>query len=295
MISRLIKYLGLLALAVWAAVVVGRVTASTVALQLPGKGIISTTNPATTTSTQTASISNTTRNWAGYVASAKTFTAIHGTWTVPQVGTTGYTAADATWIGIGGTSTGDLIQTGTQNVVDASGNVQVTAWYELLPDSETPVALNVSPGDSITAGLTQVQTGTWQISLRDNTTGQSYATHVQYDSSNASAEWVEEDPSDGNAQVPLDNFGTVSFTNATATANGQTISAQAAGAQTMTMVAGDGQQLANISTLSSGGKSFSVTRTSASSISSSPYDNPTGTWHRHGMGPGGSGGHHNFY
>src|SRR5262249_9163260 len=54
-------------------------------------------SPSTTTGTDQS------ENWSGYAATGGTFTGVSGAWTVPQVsGTTG--AADATWVGIGGTS-----------------------------------------------------------------------------------------------------------------------------------------------------------------------------------------------
>jgi hypothetical protein len=298
MITQLTKFMALAALALWTAVFVQKATATTTIEPVAPSGYVTTqssypgtgtpTSTSTGTQTQTASISNTTRNWAGYVAAGATYTAVHGTWTVPQVSGSGYVAADASWIGIGGTSSNDLIQTGTQNVVDPSGSVTTTAWYELLPDAESTVTdLNVSPGDSISASISQLQSGLWQISLKDNTTGGSYTTQVNYDSSLTSAEWVEEDPSDGTSEVPLDNFANVPFTGATTTANGQSESAAAAGAQTMTMVGDGGQQLADISTLTGGGQAFTVTRTAASSVTSTrDFGQGFGGWSRHGMMPG---------
>src|SRR5579862_3178597 len=60
--------------------------------------------------------SNDSSNWAGYAAQGGTFTGVTGTWTVPAPtadATTTYAtriAADATWVGIGGVSTRNLIQ-----------------------------------------------------------------------------------------------------------------------------------------------------------------------------------------
>ncbi len=290
--------MALAALAIWTAAIVQRATANTaISTLLPqmSSGYVTTQNayPSTTTqtgnqttppSTQTASISNVTSNWAGYAASGQSVTAVHGTWTVPSVTATGYAAADATWIGIGGISSNDLIQTGTQNTMDANGNLQTSAFYEMLPDAETNVPdFAVSPGNSITAELSQTSDGLWQINLHNNTTGANYQNQVEYDSSLSSAEWVEEDPSDGISQVPLDTFAAVPFTHATTVINGDFQSAQAAGAQTMTIMGDGGAQLADISTLTQSGEAFTVTRTSASSVTSTA---PSGRWSRHGMGAG---------
>src|SRR5579862_6116977 len=76
-------------------------------------------------STTSSSISDTTSNWAGYISTGGTYSSISGSWTVPNVSASdGSSAADAAWIGIGGESSNDLIQVGTQNIVD---NGQVSA------------------------------------------------------------------------------------------------------------------------------------------------------------------------
>src|SRR4051812_44346743 len=61
-------------------------------------------------------------NWSGYVAGGSDYTAISGSWVVPQV-SGGTLSADATWVGIGGTASRNLIQAGTQAIVDYDGTV----------------------------------------------------------------------------------------------------------------------------------------------------------------------------
>jgi hypothetical protein len=223
--------------------------------------------------------SNTSYNWAGYQATGGTFTAISGTWTIPSVSAATSTEADVMWIGIGGVSSRDLIQVGTQAIVNPGANnpggVSATptyeAWYEVLPQATQQVALTVSPGDSISASITQTASSSgntpaqWSVSIRDNTTGQSYQTSLSYNSSLSSAEWIEEMPSDGSRFVPLDNFGSVSFSNGVATENGSSVTISSANAQMITMVNRAGQTLASSSSLGSDGESFTVTRTAASS------------------------------
>jgi hypothetical protein len=65
--------------------------------------------------------------------------------------------------------------------------------------------------------------GNWQISITNNTSGQSYQTTAQYASSESSAEWIMEAPAASNGILPLDNFGSVSFTAASAIQNSQTV------------------------------------------------------------------------
>jgi len=203
------------------------------------------------------------RNWAGYTATGGTFTAVSGTWTVPNVSAGSTPAADATWVGIGGVSSTDLIQAGTDATVQG-GQVTYTAWVETLPQASQTVPLSVSAGDSVSVSISQQQDGTWQILIRDATTGQSYQKNVTYSSSRSSAEWVEESPVAGRRLLlPLDNFGTVTFTSATTVEDGQQRTIAQAGGQSITMLNTAEQPLAQPSALGTGGASFSVTRTNA--------------------------------
>jgi len=241
-------------------------------------------------STNTSSeISDETSNWAGYVATGGTYTAISGSWTVPSVSdSSDNLAADASWIGIGGVSTDDLIQVGTQNIVQ-DGQVSSGSFYEELPDSsETISSITVNPGDTITASVQESEGGEWLISIKDVTNGESYSNTVYYDSSESSAEWIEEAPSeDGSSIIPLDQFGSVSFTNGSVTDNNTNESIEASNSKAINMESDAGEQLTDVSSLSGDGNGFSVTRTDAdNSEDSSAYSNPNGF----GSGEGGFGG-----
>ena len=176
----------------------------------------------------------------------------------------------ATWVGIGGVSSNDLIQAGTQDVSSGSGQSQFQAWIEMLPAPSQQVPLAVAPGDSVTVSITQQGTGEWQIAFKNNTSGQTYQTTVHYTSSLSSAEWIEEAPSGPNGVVPLDNFGSVAFSSASAVQNGQTVDLSQAGAQPITMLNGSAQPLAVPTGIGSDGSSFSVSRTSASATPPAP-------------------------
>jgi len=210
------------------------------------------------------------RNWSGYAATGGTFTAVSGTWTVPNVSAGSAPAVDATWVGIGGVTSTDLIQAGTQATVQ-SGQVSYSAWVEMLPQASQNVPLNVSAGDSVSVSITQQQDGTWQILIRDATTGDSYQKSVSYSSSRSSAEWVEEAPAAGRrVLLPLDNFGTVTFSGATTVEDGQQRTIEQAGGQAITMSNATGQPLAQPSVLGTDGSSFSVTRTNTPATGTVP-------------------------
>ena len=209
---------------------------------------------------------STSSNWSGYSVSGGNFTSVTGTWTVPTVATT-TTGADATWVGIGGITSNDLIQAGTEATV-SRGEVTYNAWIEMLPASSKPVSLSVNAGDSVTVSITQKVGLDWLISMKNNTTGGAYSTTVQYRSSNSSAEWVQEAPSVNRGTVPLDDFGTLTFKGASAVRDGNRQALNALGPQGITMINGARQALAVPSGIASDGMSFSVTRTQAPSTSS---------------------------
>ena len=54
---------------------------------------------------------------------------------------------DATWVGIGGVTSNDLIQAGTQAIIQ-KGQTSYEAWYELLPGYQTIIPLTINAGDS---------------------------------------------------------------------------------------------------------------------------------------------------
>ena len=223
--------------------------------------------PQTDTGTPTAASDvSTSSNWSGYSATGGSFTSVTGTWTVPTVATT-TSGADATWVGIGGITSNDLIQAGTQASV-SNGEVAYDAWIEMLPASSKPVSLSVNPGDSVTVSITQKSALDWTISMKNNTTGGAYNTTVQYRSSNSSAEWVQEAPSVNRGTVPLDDFGTLKFNAASAVRDGSTFKLSALDPQAITMVNGARQALAVPSVIGADGASFSGMRTQTPSTTS---------------------------
>jgi hypothetical protein len=235
-------------------------------ITIPGPG---TTQPSPGTTSPTSPqprvtpSQDTSHNWSGYATTDGKFTAVSGTWTVPQVNSNGASGVGATWVGIGGVTSHDLIQAGTEETDMGSGRVQYSAWVETLPQASRPVRFSVHPGDSVTVSINEQSTNNWQISFNNNTTGQTYQTSMRYTSSHSSAEWVVEAPSSGNGILPLDNFGTVSFSGASATENGQSANLSQSHAQPITMLSGAGQALAVPSSIGGDGSSFSVSRTNA--------------------------------
>jgi hypothetical protein len=152
-------------------------------------------------------------NWSGYVtAPGSGITGVTSTFRVPDVNPLppGFSA---NWTGIGGWNTSDLIQAGTsQDALEGD-----YAWYELLPDTETPLTnctgdsnCTVNAGDSISVDIHKVTGSTWSISMQDGNSW-SWQQNVTYNSSESSAEWIFEAPTLAVVQTIPANTGTNYF------------------------------------------------------------------------------------
>ena len=160
-------------------------------------------------------------NWAGYAVAppvGKTVTAVATSYVVPTAGALppGFSA---TWTGIGGYSTSDLIQAGTEQSSlpdNPLSGPQYSAWYEMLPAASTPLtncsgdpACTVNPGDTMTVSITNAGVNRWTIDETD--VGHwTWSKTVTYRSSGSSAEWIQEAPTVG-VQTLLANDGTVTI------------------------------------------------------------------------------------
>ena len=156
-------------------------------------------------------------NWSGYVDRAPAgghITSVIGHWVVPSAQSLppGFSAA---WTGIGGFGTTDLIQAGT--TTNSLGGAQYYAWFELLPDAETPIAAcsrdascTVNPGDSIAVHIDSTGGEGWRIRI-DDQGHWSWSANVTYRSTQSTAEWVLESPSVGAGPTMLANVGAVTF------------------------------------------------------------------------------------
>jgi len=208
-------------------------------------------------------------NWAGYVATGGTFTGVTGTWIVPTVSPGSSLSADASWVGIGGINSTDLIQAGTQ-AVETGNSIVYEAWVETLPNPSQPLSLTVKPGDSVTVSITQESTGIWLINFTDNTTGINNSETINYSSSLSSAEWIEERPEINNFLPTLDNFSSVGFSGATATENGSSVPLGQLTLQKLDMYSTNNTLLASTGTIGTDNQSFTVTRSSNNDTTTQP-------------------------
>jgi Peptidase A4 family len=150
-------------------------------------------------------------NWSGYAVSGGPYTSVTGSWQVPTVSPTSANTYSSNWLGIDGFNNSSLIQTGTEQDW-VNGVARYYAWWEILPAAETPIpssAITVSPGDTMTASITQGSP--WTITITDTTTGASFTTAQSYSGPLTSAEWIEEAPTVGGRVAPLAHYGTTVF------------------------------------------------------------------------------------
>ncbi len=213
---------------------------------------------------------NVSHNWSGYAATGGTYTSVTGTWTVPQSDGTTRFGTVAAWVGIGGVSSRDLVQAGTMQTSSGNGSVQYQAWIETLPQPSHRVAFAIKPGDSVTVSITEQQDDQWLIDFKNNTTGATYQTTVNYTSSHSSAEWVAEAPVAGRRIAPLDNFGTITFSEGSAVKDGATVNIADAGARAITMIDVYNNTLATPSAVTPDGSGFSVTRNATTPTQTTP-------------------------
>ncbi|KAL7919882.1 peptidase A4 family domain-containing protein [Trichoderma austrokoningii] len=168
-------------------------------------------------------------NWAGAALTTSGITEVTGTFTVPKPsvpsgGNSGTEYCGAAWVGIDGYSDADLIQTGVLWCIQ-DGEFLYEAWYEYLPAS-----LVAYSGISVTAGSVVTVTATKTGNNSGVTTLTSGGKTVSHTFSNqksplpgTSAEWIVEDFTSGSSLVPFADFGSVTFTGASALVNGATV------------------------------------------------------------------------
>lgn len=205
-------------------------------------------------------------DWSGYAVSSNLLaqqpivTGVNGSWTVPRVAYSATDVFSAAWVGVGGQSDTTLIQVGTEHDF-VNGQEQYSVWYEMLPaNSITIPEVTVVPGDKISASISLVDSNmnNWQIEITNLSNGQGFKQIFSYNSSRLTAEWVVERPTVNNQLAALANFGTVTFTNATAQISATEGTVKSFSNYEILMNDRQNNQLVTVSSLSPDGSSFTV-------------------------------------
>ncbi len=218
-------------------------------------------------------------NWSGYGAATNlsspatgSVTAVSGSWVVPTVTAprrgTYYSSA---WVGIDGLTDSTVEQIGTEQDV-SNGKAHYDAWWEMYssgdgqPEQEIS-GFTIKPGDSITASVQYTGSGNFVLSITDSTENENFTTTQNTTktqspiAAQSSAEWIVEAPTVGGGQSSLANFGTITFSNASATIDSVTgpINDSAWQNEAIDMITSRGTLLDSTSALNSGGTGFTVT------------------------------------
>jgi hypothetical protein len=164
-------------------------------------------------------------NWSGYGIGSGPYTSVSGTFNVPDLYAATGTTYASEWAGIDGFSDSDLIQAGVEEAYDPTTNlVYLQPWWEILPAAETPIAMSVHPGDSVTVAISQVSGTAWSIELTNNTTEQTFETEQTYTGPQSSVEWIVEAPEVGGTISTLGDYTpNVTFNNLASTGTQNTL------------------------------------------------------------------------
>ncbi|KAM0245150.1 hypothetical protein ACHAQJ_010643 [Trichoderma viride] len=183
-------------------------------------------------SNNTGTADATSVNWAGVAIEQTGVTEVSGTFTVPQPrvppgGDPGISYCGVAWVGIDGWTNGDLIQTGVLWCIFENETFW-EPWYEYLPAPITSYeGVSVGAGSvvTVTATKTGTNSGFTTLTVDGITVSQTFSGE-SFSLPGTSAEWIVEDYEVsvlGPPFVPFADFGSVTFTGATAVVNGATL------------------------------------------------------------------------
>ncbi len=226
----------------------------------------------------TTAVTNT--KWSGYVAEtnfsdpqANSVSYVTGAWIVPTVtGPSSGAFHSSIWVGIDGYGNNTVEQIGTEQDV-VNGTAVYSAWWEMYStnarQTQQPIPWTIRPGDAILAYVQYISSGPhanqFLLALIDSTSHHSfikYASSAQYQNplaQRSTAEWIVEATSVGNKIGPVPDFGSVTFTNASATIDGVIgpINSSSWQSQAVNLIA-NGGTVDTTSVLTQAGSSFAV-------------------------------------
>jgi hypothetical protein len=195
-------------------------------------------------------------NWSGYVAANAYYTGVQALIQAPTPAASQQLGTVASWVGIGGAETTDLIQAGIQELT-VGDTISYNAWYEILPQVSRNVALTIGSGDWVQVDIHEQAWDLWQITIVDGP--HVFQIQLPYHSSHSSAEWIVEQPSLVNGrQLPLASISGANFGQMSAIANGHPANPSQLSVQPIVLVSRTNQVKSAPSPLGHDGVSFTV-------------------------------------
>lgn len=224
---------------------------------------------------------STSRSWAGYIVTRRpadgAFKGVAGSWVQPDASCiAGRPSSSLFWVGLGGYKRNSfkIEQIGTEAVCSGAGRASYAAWYELAPKPPVRIKLAIAPGDAVSAGVTVTGHEVF-FHLRNRTSGHEFVKRQSLPSPDtSSAEWITEAPLECYGRTcipePLTDFGTITFSGATAVAadghvgglaspSWTTVESKIVGSNEGVTPSGNPLSVDATPALSSSGASFSVT------------------------------------
>ncbi|KAJ3852786.1 peptidase A4 family-domain-containing protein [Lentinula lateritia] len=165
-------------------------------------------------------------NWSGAVLvsppTGEIFNSAVGTFTVPSMPSVNGNGAAAAWVGIDGdTFATAILQAGVFfSVTDQT--VEYGAWYAFFSkNTYGSDYVQVSAGDVITVNIDASSNSEGIVTLTNESAGKSFVINLTSPTKlsylgGQNAEWIIEDYTQNGGLVPLANWGTVTFVNASA-------------------------------------------------------------------------------
>ncbi len=109
-------------------------------------------------------------NWVGVATTNLTATSVEASWTVPTWTGAEPRSSVGNWVGLGGSSSKQLIQVGTVTKTNKQGNAVTRAFWEQLPHSAI-MGTTIPVGTKITAKIVPDGTYSWELELVNFKTG----------------------------------------------------------------------------------------------------------------------------
>ena len=158
-----------------------------------------------------------TTNWSGYAAlppASVGVTHVEGSWLSPTLTQATPGTFISFWVGIDGYSSSTVEQIGVISV----GASHYVAWTDMYPNPINFLSLSIVAGDLVHASVDYLGANQYKLAIDNVTRGTSFSV-IQTAAApldRSSAEWIVEAPNNPDP-LPVPNFGSVSFSGASAT------------------------------------------------------------------------------
>ncbi|KAJ7767741.1 peptidase G1 [Mycena metata] len=181
---------------------------------------------------------------AGMESPANTYHSVTGTLVVPHLqpaaggASTGFYGGSA-WVGLDGMTCQTSLVAAGIDFIYFNESITANTWTEVFPNPGADLSMAVNAGDTIKLTVTATSTTTATAVVENLSNGQSSIVSLTSPSvlCLANAEWIVEDFQESTFLIPFADFGSITFTDASATTqSGSTVGPSGAGSHLINMV-----------------------------------------------------------